>query len=111
MRVTLVRTLILSGAAVLAVGIGAMSAEGKRNYDTAVVCKAFSLLSKTVSDESSQSAIVAIDAEIERDSSEVGRSKEQAAADVEYSRYDMSDSMHDQALFDAEWAKCVSVWD
>jgi hypothetical protein len=110
MHVTRTRALLLSGIAVAALGIGALSAEGTRNYDSAVVCKAFSLLSKASSDERSKAAIGAIEAEIERDSKESGRTTEQAAADVEYSRYDWADSSSDQAFFEAEWTKCVEIW-
>jgi hypothetical protein len=110
MRIGLVRTLLFSSVAVVAVAIGAFSAEGTKNYDTAVMCKAFSLLSSKAGDGRSTAAIAAIDAEIERDSAETGRTKDQAAADVEYSRYEWVDTKTEQAFLEAEWAECVKRW-
>ena len=110
MSVSLVKISLFTGVAVIAIAIGGFAAADKRNYDTAVICKAFSLLAKNASDEQSQSALTAIQSEIQRDSVETGRTAEQANADVEYSRFDWKDSNSDQTFFDTEWSKCVSIW-
>ena len=79
-----------------------------RTYDAAVACKGVSLAATNAGDARSKAALKLIDAEIEKEIAR-GKTRDQAAADVEYARYEYTDTT-DQAGIDAEWLKCLERW-
>jgi hypothetical protein len=79
-----------------------------RTYETAVVCKGLSLIAANAADGRSKAVLKLIDAEIEKEIAR-GKTRDQAAADVEYARYEYKDTT-DQAGIDAEWLKCLERW-
>jgi hypothetical protein len=87
---------------------GASAATNDRTYDTAVTCKALSLLASRATDPDSKAALKLIDAEIANEI-EIGKTPEQAAADVEYARYEWRDTMSQETI-DVEWVACVKKW-
>lgn len=79
-----------------------------RTYDSAVTCKGVALAAKNAGDARSKAALKLIDAEIEKEIAR-GKTRNQAAADVEYARYEYKDTQ-DQTAIDAEWLKCLERW-
>ena len=79
-----------------------------RAYDAAVACKGVSLIATNAGDARSKAALRLIDVGIEKEIAR-GKTRDQAAADVEYARYEYKDTT-DQAGIDAEWLKCLERW-
>ncbi len=99
---------ILSATAVILASMAATASAALppgRTYESAVVCKGLSLIAKNAADVRSKAALKLIDAEIEKEIAR-GKTRDQAAADVEYARYEYKDSV-DQAGIDAEWLNCL----
>jgi hypothetical protein len=79
-----------------------------KTYDSAITCKGVALAAKNAGDARSKAALKLIDVEIEKEIAR-GKTRDQAAADVEYARYEYKDTL-DQAAIDAEWLKCLDRW-
>jgi hypothetical protein len=88
---------------------GAWAAPEGKTYDSAVSCKAFALLAKNAGDAKSLAVLKLIDAAIDQEIAR-GKTRAQADADVEYSRYDIKDNAVAQATIDGEWTACVARW-
>lgn len=83
--------------------------EGQRDYNYAVECRAFSMLASGASDAKSLAALKLIDAAVEAEIAH-GKTRDQADADIEYSRHEFEEGFGDQAVFDAKWQACLKTW-
>jgi hypothetical protein len=102
------RTLLIVTLSLTCVGAAWAVIPPGRTYDSAVTCKGVALAATNAADARSKAALKLIDAEIEKEIAR-GKTRDQAAADVEYARYEYKDSV-DQAGIDAEWLKCLERW-
>jgi hypothetical protein len=104
MRVYLAACLLLLSAG------AASAALDDKGYDDAVNCKAISLLSANAKDDASKAALKNIEAKIAASVTPNGRTRAQADADIEYSRYDYHDNGVPAAELASKWTACAARW-
>lgn len=103
------RSLLTIGFLILG-ATAANAALDDKSYDDAVNCKAVSLLAANANDDAAKAALKNIDAKIDASIAPNGRTRKQADADVEYSRYDYKDNGVPAADLAVKWSACAKRW-